>query len=107
MTGLERLMGEWLTDPDEQRRIHARNRIAIGFGPPDPADEQRRRADADATRARLELHRRVRACPEIDVHCGCDLPTCRAGRGDHDGGARTGLENCVQCLGLTRDVPSS
>lgn len=100
MTGLERLMREWLTDPDENRRLHARNRLAIGFGPPDPADEQRRRADAEATRARLELHRRVRACPEIDVHCGCDLPTCRAGKGDYDDGVRTSVENCARCLGL-------
>ena len=100
MTDLEQLMREWLTDPDEQRRVHARNRLAIGFGPPDPADEHRRRADAEATRARLELHRRVRACPEIDVHCGCDFPTCRAGRGNHDDGARTDVEHCARCLGL-------
>lgn len=93
-------MREWLTHPEKVKRDHAAFRLAIGFGPPDPADEQRRRTDAAATRARLELHRRVRACPEIDVHCGCDLPTCKAGKGNHDGGARADVDHCARCLGL-------
>jgi len=42
--------------------------------------------------------RTARACPYRDHHCGCSLPTCHAGRGDHDDGQRASRDRCLACL---------
>ena len=41
------------------------------------------------------------ACPYRDHHCGCSLPTCHAGYGNHDGGEKASREHCLACLRAT------
>lgn len=46
-------------------------------------------------------NRTLRTCLYIDRHCGCDLPTCHAGYGSHDGGEKASREHCLACLKAT------
>jgi len=98
MSPIETLMRSWLDDPDPVKREHARNRMAIGFDdesnlpPPDPAPP---------ARFNPAVYHIVRECPHRDSACGCAAPTCRAGKGDWDGGRQTSFENCLRCLGLS------
>ena len=52
-------------------------------------------------RTRHHENRIIRSCLYHDPHCGCDLPTCHAGYGDHDDGQKVSRECCLACLKAT------
>ena len=45
--------------------------------------------------------RALLSCPYRDHHCGCNIPTCHAGYGNHDGGEKASREHCLACLKAT------
>ena len=56
---------------------------------------------APAIRAQHFENRMIRGCLYRDHRCGCDLPTCHAGYGDHDDGKKASREHCLSCLRTT------
>lgn len=59
------------------------------------------RTNRPSLRAQHFENRVIRTCPYRDPHCGCDLPTCHAGYGDHDDGKKASREHCLACLRTT------
>jgi len=49
----------------------------------------------------IAANRTLLACPYRDHRCGCDLPTCHAGYGDHDDGRKASRPHCLSCLKTT------
>ena len=90
----------WATEPDpgKHRLIVARSR---GIDPPP--------VPITATLTPLSIviaqNRTVQACPYRDHRCGCDLPACHAGYGDHDDGRKASREHCLACLKTTWSLP--
>ena len=56
---------------------------------------------APAIRAQHFENRMIRGCLYRDHHCGCNIPTCHAGYGNHDGGEKASREHCLACLRAT------
>ncbi len=94
MTPLEQMLRGWLDSPDAtpDQKHHARVRLGLPLPP---------RETPPAIRTQHHENRVIRSCLYRDPHCGCDLPTCYAGYGDHDGGEKASREHCLACLRTT------
>lgn len=93
MTDTESLMRAWLATGTDAQKIHARARVAVGFGPPAPAVEAPPASFEPFTPAWID---RINTCLYRECRTGCLRSLCHAGRGDSWG--QTTLENCRSCL---------
>ncbi len=99
MTLRERLE-EMLVSPDPIHRRHAEWRLGV-LGREAEAAPPSLRPDVQAYHA---VTRMLLSCFYRDHHCGCDLPTCHAARGDYDDGRKASRGRCVECLRTTWSI---
>ena len=75
--------------------------IVYLYGSIDAYPRQQAEPVTPAIRTQHHENRVIRSCLYRDPYCGCDLPTCYAGYGDHDGGEKASREWCLACLRTT------
>ena len=88
----------WINSGD---RVLSLAGIVYLYGSVDAYPRQQVDPVTPAIRAQHFENRVIRSCPYRDHRCGCDLPTCHAGYGDHDGGEKASREHCLACLRAT------
>jgi hypothetical protein len=88
----------WINSGD---RVLSLAGIVYLYGSVDAYPRQQVDPVTPAIRAQHFENRVIRSCPYRDHHCGCSLPTCHAGRGDHDDGKKASREHCLACLKAT------
>ena len=88
----------WINSGD---RVLSLAGIVYLYGSVDAYPRQQVDPVTPAIRAQHFENRVIRSCPYRDHRCGCDLPTCHAGYGDHDGGEKASREHCLACLKAT------
>ena len=88
----------WINSGD---RVLSLAGIVYLYGSVDAYPRQQVDLVTPAIRTQHFENRIICTCPYRDPHCGCDLPTCHAGYGDHDGGEKASREHCLACLKAT------
>jgi len=93
---------EWAARGDHWLdRVARRNALPAPGELPPPSAAPPPSPDRPSIRAQHAANATARSCPYRDDRCGCDFPTCHAGRGDHDGGSKASRERCLSCLKST------